>query len=61
MGAFCDTTLPQTLDIYRQKTENRQKNIKNELLRGHVCMEECGKYRAKVGQTSKVHFRVTTF
>ena len=37
------------------------KNTKNELLRGHVCMEECGKYRAKVGQTSKVRFRVTTF
>ena len=36
------------------------KNIKNELLCRHVCMEECSKYALKVGQTSKVHFDVTT-
>ena len=46
---------------YHANWENHQKNIKNELLRGHVCMEEYGKYASKVGQTSKVHFDVTTF
>ena len=58
---LCDPRYPKS-SIFTVKNEKKaSKNIKNELLRRHVCMEECGKYRAKVGQTSKVHFDVTTF
>ena len=37
LGSFCDTPRPQTLDIYRQKTENHQKIIKTNFQKIKPC------------------------
>ena len=58
---FFGPPIPQTLDIYHQKTGNHQKIIKIELLHRNVFMDVCGKYRAKRGLTDKNLFDVTTF
>ena len=52
-GYFLWPPIPRNHGKYHAKTENPQTNNKNELLRGHVCMEECGKYRAERGLTYK--------
>ena len=46
MDTFCDPPYPETIVNTMQKTEHHQKHVKKQL-RGHVCMEECGKYASQ--------------
>ena len=65
LDSFSDPPRPQRLDIYRQKTENRQQKLQKLIVTRKCTLDVWALfldiYRAKRAKHTYIHFDVTTF